>query len=362
MTQIGISQPVTYIPGQSAIPQNIPQIQPVPQTQNTSGYAYGDDVFQGNFEQFKDIYSNFDSAISKYSPFFGKMGTAQTETTFNQQSHQSNLQVSNSGMPPIPQSALNTNIQIQQIPPTSNGELPQIPQSALNTQGTQIPQINNPQVQQVPSTLPIGNNTATSNIPKKNIPSGPVITNIQQQLQQEVQKIQTPQKAIQSIAGHAMLSRQERTLANDVAWGAKYYANQAQDLAQKLTQNKRSMTPGQVQSQLRTIENYKIKAVSLINDAKKKAINNYNEALKATMLYNNFFTEKGQYASVMMPNDRQFVESEIDKTWDTWSGGFEKEVNGITVHADDSVNVVDKAAQEIAIAIDKADKAVASIQ
>ena len=112
------------------------------------------------------------------------------------------------------------------------------------------------------------------------------------------------------------------------------------------------MSPGQIQSQVRTIETYKLKSISLLNDAKKKAINNYNEALKATMLYNNYFTEQGQYSSVLNDNDRQFVNSELDKTWSTREGGFDK--NG--QHADESPTVIDKAAREVAIAIDKADK------
>ena len=376
MTQIGSGQPVQYIPGVTNVAPtqstgNIPQTQQSPPTtQNTSagssGYPYGEDVFKGQFEQFKGMYSNFNTDISQYSPFYGKMGSAQTNTNLSPQGNSPGAtfpggSTANGDLPPIPQSALTPqNNTGGNIPQQSTGDLPPIPQSALipGTPGQ------NPQIQNVPATLPTPQNTniPASGIPKKNIPTGPVITNIQQQLQAEAQKIQTPQKAMESIAGHAMISRQERTMANDIAWGARYYANQAQDLAQKLVQNKKSMSPGQVQSQLRTIENCKIKSISLLNDAKKKAINNYNEALKATMLYNNFFTEKGQYASIMNPNDRQFVESEIDKTWSTWAGGFEKEVNGTMVHADDSASVVDKAAQEIALAIDKADKASAAAQ
>lgn len=363
MTQIGSSQPVQYIPGISNVPPantGFPQSSPAVSQPSTGGYPYSEDVFQGQFQQFKGIYSNFDTSVSQYSPFFGKMGSAQTNTSFDPNSAPGQTFAAGNtapgDLPPIPQSALN-NPAGDNMPQT--GELPLIPQG---TPGMPTPQNQTPQVQNVPATLPTPQGAGSASVPKKNIPSGPVISNIQQLLQTEAQQIQTPQKAMESIAGHAMLSRQERTMANDIAWGAKYYANQAQDLAQKLNQNKKNMSPGQIQSQLRNIEGCKIKSISLLNDAKKKAINNYNEALKATMLYNNFFTENGKYASAMSPSDRQFVESEIDKTWSTWSGGFEKEFNGATVHADESSSIVDKAAQEIAQAIEKADQLATAAQ
>lgn len=363
MPQVGSSQPVQYIPGVSQVPQSLPSAnttQAPVSTQTQGGYPYGDDVFQGQYQQFKGLYQNFDTAISKYSPFYGKMGSAQSNTSFdpNAQMTQNTGNMPSGDLPPIPQSALPGAGQGGMTPQQTSGDLPPIPQSALPGAGQG--QQNNVQV---PSTLPSANQNAAQNlIPKKNPPSGPVMNNLQQQLQAEAQQIQTPQKAIESIAGHAMLARQERTMANDIAWGAKYYANQAADMATKLNQNKRSMNPAQIQSQVRNIESLKIKSISLLNDAKKRAINNYNEALKATMLYNNFFTEKGPYASAMNANDRQFVESEIDKTWSTWSGGFDKEWNGSTVKADDSANVIDKAAADVAASIDKADKAAAAAQ
>lgn len=367
MSTIGSGQPVQYIPGKTPVPNNFNPAStnnqmPV-QTQNKQATTYSDDVFTGQYQQFKGLYQNFDTSISKYSPFFGKMGSAQTDIALNNNSSNDNGQI-----PPIPNSALNPsgNTQIPPIPSSANGntsgngQLPPIPDSALKPNG--VNQTNNAGNVQVPATLGTPNqNQQTTMIPKKNPPSGPVMTNLQQSLQQEALQIQTPNKAIESIASHAMLARQERTMANDIAWGAKYYAKQALDATNKLNKSKSSMSPAQIQSQVRQIEALKIKSVSLLNDAKKRAINNYNEALKATMLYNNFFTENGKYASVMSANDRQFVESELDKTWATWSGGFDKEWNGTTVKADDSVNVVDKAAQEVSAAIDAIDKTTASL-
>ncbi|MFN8575652.1 MAG: hypothetical protein U0354_02225 [Candidatus Sericytochromatia bacterium] len=361
MSTIGSGQPVQYIPGKTPVPSNFNTAstnnQSPVQTQNNQGATYSDDVFTGQYQQFKGLYQNFDTNISKYSPFFGKMGSAQTDMGLNDGSNQiyTTENGNNGQIPPIPSSALTpsgTN--------SGNGQLPPIPDSALKPNGT-TPTNNNGNVQ-VPATLGTPNqNQQAPVIPKKNPPSGPVMTNLQQSLQQEALQIQTPNKAIESIASHAMLARQERTMANDIAWGAKYYAKQALDATNKLNKGKGSMSPAQIQSQVRQIESLKIKAVSLLNDAKKRAINNYNESLKATMLYNNFFTENGKYASVMNPNDRQFVESELDKTWATWSGGFDKEWNGATVKADDSVNVVDKAAQEVATAIDAIDKTTATL-
>jgi hypothetical protein len=360
MSTIGTGQPVQYIPGVTSVPQNT-TVNPVnnnPQTtantqSSQGGYPYSEDVFQGQYQQFKGLYQNFDTGISKFSPFYGKMGTAQTDIGLNNnQTNQSagNINTSNNGqLPPIPQSALTPNGN------STSGQLPPIPNSALKT--------NNQGNVQVPSTLPTpqAQQSNAPVVPKKNPPSGPVMTNLQQKLQEEALQIQTPQKAIESIASHAMLSRQERTMANDIAWGAKYYANQAVDATDKLNKNKKNMSPAQIQSQVRNIEALKIKSISLLNDAKKRAINNYNEALKATMLYNNFFTENGKYTTVMTPNDRQFVESELDKTWGTWSGGFDKEWNGTIVKADDSVNVIDKAAQDVAASIDKVDKTIATL-
>jgi hypothetical protein len=292
-----------------------------------AAYPYGEDVFTGPYQIFKSVYSNFDSSISKFSPFYGKINQGSSN--------------------PVQDMGLNNQ---------SSTDLPPIPASALSSPvATQSSDLT------PPSQLP-GTEGAASGVPKKTPPAGPALNNIQQLLQDEVTKISTPQKATEVIANHAMLSRQERTMANDIAWGARYYANKAAEMADKLVQGKANLSPGQVQGQLRTIENYKIKSISLLNDAKKKAINNYNEALKATLLYNNYFTESGQYASILNDNDRKFVESELDKTWATWSGGFEREWQGQPAHADEAPTVIDKAAREIAIAIDKADKLTANLK
>ncbi len=374
MPQIGNNQPVQYVPkslGASSSQRSTSQSPLTSNSNQTSASmpSSGQDVYTGKYENFKSLYSNFDTSVSKYSPFFGKIGSSQGSGQNDGQNINPQMSGQSGGFTPpmsntgnssasgdmsIPASAMSGN---SGNASNSGGDLP-IPQSALQVPASLgASQVHNTSALQPSNTQVLP--TAQQNvpvIPKKTPPSGPVMNNIQQQLQAETQKISTPQKAIEVVAGHAMLARQERTMANDIAWGARYYANQAGDLAQKLNQNKKSMSPGQIQSQMRTIENYKIKSISLLNDAKKKAINNYNEALKATMLYNNYFTENGQYSSVISSNDRQFVESEIDKTWTTWQGGFDKGGQ----HAEESPNVVDSAAREIAIALDKVEKLAAS--
>jgi hypothetical protein len=326
--QVGSNLPVQYTPQAGNVPG---QTNTAVNKSSSAGsaYPYGEDVFTGPYQIFKQVYSNFDAGISKFSPFYGKMASSPKSSGPTGQAA--------TDLPPIPGSALTP---VQNAPVTQDAGL---------TPPSQLP--GNQQVQ-----------TQAAAAPKKVPPSGPALNNIQQLLQDEVQKITSPQKATEVIANHAMLSRQERTMANDIAWGARYYANKAAEMSEKLVQGKANLSPGQIQGQLRTIENYKIKSISLLNDAKKRAINNYNEALKATLLYNNYFTENGQYASILGDNDRKFVESELDKTWTTWNGGFDKEWKGQTAHADESPTVIDKAAREIAIAIDKADKLVETVK
>lgn len=333
MSQVGLGnqQPVQHIPGQTPVYQspyaatNTGQV-----TENKAAegqYPYGDDVFSGQYSNFKSLYNNFDPAVSKYSPFYGKINSNTA---------------SNSG---------------------NNTAASDIPASLLNQQNTQ----NNTQTTNIPANLnnPVQNNQVpVQNAPvhpKKQPPSGPVSNDIQQVLQGEIQKISTPQKAIEVVASHAMISRQERTMTNDVAWGARYYANQAAEMAESLSANKANLTPGQVQSQKRNIENLKIKSISMLNEAKKRAISTYNEALKSTMLYNHFFAENGQYASVLGDSDRQFVEGEIDKTWSNWQGGFTKDWQGQQAHANEAPLIIDNASREVATAIDKADKILATI-
>jgi len=318
--QITGNQPAQYDPtrGINTVPQNTPAANASQNSGQSSGYPYGDDVFSGKFSSFKNIYSNFDSGISRFSPFYGKMGSSapKQEIPVNQPNPANNQ-------------------------PGQNNTQPQV-QSSL------------PPVQtQSPPPAPV--------FPKKEPPKGPVINNLQQLLQQEVQAIQTPQKAVEVVAQHAMISRQERTITNDIAWGARFYAKKAEDMASSLSQNKNSMNPGEVQKQLRTIEDYRIKSISMLNEAKKKAINTYNEALKANLIYNHFFTENGSYANVINQNDRQFVESEIDKTWERWTSGFAKNWQGQNVKADAAPSIVDKAAQEIAVSLDKVEKSLAVV-
>lgn len=311
--QIGSNQPVQYDPtkGINTVPQNTAANTTSGTQPQTSGYPYGEDVFTGKFEMFKNVYASFDTGVSKFSPFYGKMGN-NTEPT---------QPVNN-----------------QQVNPNSNQQIP--------------PQNTNVQ----PSTPP------APVFPKKEPPKGPVINNLQQALQQEAQTIQSPQKAIEVVAQHAMISRQDRTIANDIAWGARFYAKKAEDMASNISRNKASMPPGEVQKQMRTIEDYRIKSISMLNEAKKKAINTYNEALKATLLYNHFFTENGSFANMLSQSDRQFVESEIDKTWERWTSGFQKEWQGQNVMADAAPSIIDKSAQEIAISLDKVEKSLATVK
>lgn len=336
------NRPVQYIPGQTSLPQNT---SPVQSQNNLSGeykYPYNEDVFQGQYQSFKQMYTNFDTDISKYSPFFGRGGQVSAQGIQSSPSSLGSPQSSN-GIPASLQGQ-NSNrpaIDISQVPQGNNN----VATTPVTTQ------------QQVPTTLQQKPST-----PAKNIPSGPVINGIQQQLQDEASKINSPQKAVEVIAGHAMISRQERTMVSNIAWGARYYSKQALSMTENLAKNKANMSPTQIQAQIRNIESLKIKSVSLLNDAKKKAISTYNEALKSTLLYNNYFTGNGAYASMLSPNDRQFVESEIDKTWKNWQGGFEKEWNGQMVHANEAPELIDKSAREVALDLDKTEKLLATLK
>ena len=109
-------------------------------------------------------------------------------------------------------------------------------------------------------------------------------------------------------------------------------------------------------------KNTKVKSISLLNEGKKRAINTYNEALKATMLYNHFFTENGQFTSVLNDNDRKFVDDELNKTWSQWEGGFQKEWQGSVVKADEAPLVIDKSAQEISTYINNIDDVLSRIK
>lgn len=328
------NRPVQYVAGQTPISQSNTPVQT--QQNNVSGeykYPYGEDVFQGQYQSFKQMYTNFDTDISKFSPFYGRADQTSSQQVVSPSSGNNN----SVGIPPSlqgsnPQPVIN----IAQVP-TTLGNQSSVPQ-------TQVVQPQKPAV------------------PAKNIPSGPVITNIQEQLQNEASKINSPQKAVEVIAGHAMLSRQERSMVSNIAWGARYYSKQALSMTENLAKNKANMSPTQIQAQVRNIESLKIKSVSLLNDAKKKAINTYNEALKSTLLYNNYFTGNGQFSSMLSANDRQFVESEIDKTWKNWQGGFDKEMNGQMVHANEAPELIDKSAREVALDLDKTEKLLATLQ
>lgn len=346
------NQPIQYTqPVQTSAPVlgNQQQVTQPQQKSSIAGYAYGDDVFTGNFQNFKTLYGNFDSGISKFSPFFGKIqneAVTQSEPTPLQPQGSMTAPQGNAG-----QAQTNLGFVDPSARPASqpSGSFVPPPSGNVVTVPTSL-------TQQAPAQQP----QAPAH-PKKTYPSGPVVNNLQQQLQQEVQTLQTPQKAVESVASHAMLSRQERTIANDVSWGAKFYAQKANESAQQLSKNKANMNPAQLQAKIREVETLKIKSISLLNEAKKHAINTYTEALKATLVYNNLFTENAPFASVMSDNDRQFVESEIDKTWTSWNGGFDRQFNGQPAHADEAPTVIDKTARDVAVSMEQTNKIIASL-
>jgi len=285
-----------------------------------ASYPYGQDVFSGQYSGFRTMYSNFDTSVSRFSPFHGKMGTQTTSNNIPVNTNNNNIPVNNN-------SNSNSNI------PVNNNN------NVINTQ----------------TTIPI-------TISKKATPKGPALNNIQELLQNEVKQINTPQKAVETIAQHAMISRQERAMANNISWGARFYAKKALEMAQELERNRPNMTQSQINSQIMNIENLKVKSISLLNEGKKRAINTYNEALKATLLYNHFFTENGQYTTILNDNDRKFVEEELDKTWKHWEGGFQKEWQGTIAKADEAPLVIDKSAQEISNYINNIDNILSKVK
>ncbi|MEK7434846.1 MAG: hypothetical protein AABZ74_17060 [Cyanobacteriota bacterium] len=369
MSGVGLNQPSynqsvnvpSQLPRQQSTQQSTPSV-----SSSIAGYAYADDVFTGQFQNFKDMYKGLDTSISKYSPFFGKMqpppALSQQTQGLGQNNPQGNLGQAQTNIGFVDNANGTAPTQGRFVPPPSNP-------NGFNTQQNNTVNPNNtnpnglPAITNQGTIAPAGNTSQpTAKVfPQKAIPSGPVVTNLQQQLQQEAQTIQTPQKAIESVAGHAMLSRQERTIANDVSWGARFYAQKANELAQKIVQSKGTMNPSQIQAKVREVENLKLKSISLLNEAKKHAINTYTEATKATLIYNNFFTENGQFASVINDNDRQFVESEIDKTWSNWTTGFDKQLNGQVVHADEAPTVIDKTNDEITVSMNKTNQILAAL-
>jgi len=269
----------------------------------TSPYNQIDTI---QYQNLSAVYSSFDTGISKYSPFYGKMGNTETTESNN----------------------------------TKPATVAEADNATANTQTA--------------TTAPVSQ--------KIEAPSGPVLQDIQEKLQEEVGKIQSPQQAIQTIASHAMLARQDRTITNNVSWGARYYAKKALEMTEQLGKNKENLNPSQIQSQLTQIETLKVKSIGILNDAKKKAISTYNEALKATLLYNHFFTDNGQYASSINDNDRKFVVDELNKTWTRWTGGFEREWQGQMAHADEAPIIIDKASQEANDYLQKIDQSLKTIK
>ena len=73
MSGVGLNQPSynqavnvpSQLPRQQSTQQSTPTV-----SSSIKGYAYADDVFTGQFQNFKDMYNGLDTSISKYSPFF----------------------------------------------------------------------------------------------------------------------------------------------------------------------------------------------------------------------------------------------------------------------------------------------------
>lgn len=182
----------------------------------------------------------------------------------------------------------------------------------------------------------------------KDIPEGPAMDNIQNLVLQEVQPVQQPQQALQLIAVHADAARQARETSNRFVWGARYYAVQAAETAEQTLAQWKSMNPDQKRVFMGKIQEYRDQAISMLNESKKHAISTYNEALKANLIYNHFFTSTGPMFNVLDTQTRQVVKAEIDDAWSRWNGTFEKPWQGQQVQAKGIMPIVDQASQEIA--------------
>lgn len=195
------------------------------------------------------------------------------------------------------------------------------------------------------------NNTAPAPIVftlPKDIPPGPAMANIEQLMQQEAQQVQSPQQVIQLIAVHSEAAKQSRETANRFTWGARYYAIQAAETAEQIYAQWSKMDPQQKQALMARLTEYRDQAVSLLNEAKKHAITTYNEALKANLLYNQFFTTQGPFIDAIDENVRQQIKAELDSVWSRWNGTFQKEWQGQQVQAKGIMLIIDETSAEVA--------------
>jgi hypothetical protein len=182
----------------------------------------------------------------------------------------------------------------------------------------------------------------------KEIPQGPAMANIEQLMQQEAQQVQSPQQAVQLIAGHAEAAVTARETANRFTWGARYYAAQAAEAAEQVSAQWKQLDPSQKQALMARVTEYRDQAVALLNEAKKHGISTYNEALKANLLYNQFFTTQGPFIDTIDDNARQQIKAEIDNAWSRWNGSFQKEWQGQQVAAKGIMMIVDETSAEVA--------------
>jgi hypothetical protein len=182
----------------------------------------------------------------------------------------------------------------------------------------------------------------------KEIPEGPAIANIQELVLQEVQPVQQPQQALQLIAAHADASRTSRDTANRFTWGARYYAVQAAETAEQTLSQWKQMDPGQRQVFMTKVQEYRDQSISMLNEAKKHSITTYNEALKANLIYNHFFTSTGPMIHALDDPTLGVVKAELDDAWSRWNGSFQKEWQGQQVQAQGIMPLVDQTSKEVA--------------
>lgn len=203
-------------------------------------------------------------------------------------------------------------------------------------------------------TAPAGQSTAPAGPQKivftfpKDIPEGPAIANIQELVLQEVQPVQQPQQALQLIAAHADAAHNARETANRFTWGARYYAVQAAETAEQTLAQWKTMDPGQKQVFMTKIQEYRDQSISMLNEAKKHGISTYNEALKANLIYNHFFTSTGTMTKALDDQSLQTIKGGLDEAWTRWNGSFQKEWQGQQVEAKGIMTIIDQTSAEVA--------------
>ena len=182
----------------------------------------------------------------------------------------------------------------------------------------------------------------------KDIPEGPAMANIQEIVLQEVQPVTQPQQGLQLIAGHSELARQSREASNRFTWGASYYAVQAAETAEQTLSQWKQMSPEQRQVFMTKVQEYRDQSISMLNEAKKHAINTYNEALKANLIYNHFFTSTGPMINALDDQTRSAAKVELDDAWSRWNGTFQKDWQGKPTQAQGIMMIVDQTSAQVA--------------